>query len=143
LFRCPGHLHPSWSSISEVGRWPIISPKKRTLIFFCLSFSWHRQYTLSISDSFDGIRLSVSQLFYIYNILGDFSQLILGGCFGLFNEGLTFVGKSFYIKNFIMIISWAQIMCIYYQTSAVQVGFFVTILSLHVEYFEQVHPLYI
>jgi hypothetical protein len=33
-------------------------------------------------------------------------------------------------------------MCIYYQTSIVQVGFFVTILSLHVEYSEQVHPLY-
>jgi hypothetical protein len=40
----------------------------------------------------------VSQLFYIYNILGEISQLILGGCFGLFNEGLAFVGNFFILK---------------------------------------------
>jgi hypothetical protein len=72
--------------------------KEKDTDFFCLSVSWHRKYTVSISDSFDVIRLSVSQLFYIYNILGEISQLILGGCFGLFNEGLAFVGNFFILK---------------------------------------------
>jgi hypothetical protein len=104
-----------------------LSKQKDTDCFVSVFFMAQRQYTLSISDSFDVIRLSVSQLFYICSILGDISQFILGGFFGIFNEDLTLLGKFFHIKIFIMIISWAQIMYIYYPTSIVQLGFFMTI----------------